>query len=128
MKAIIVKVQNTQATINTETVMLGENQPTVIAAGKGVSYEFLEQSSGHAPDHIITKRVADDLHVSFVEDGATPNLILQDFYSNAEQALMGMAEDGNYYYYIPDTAEVADYVTYAVKSVHIDLGDFSYAA
>ena len=111
MKAIIVKVQNTQATINTETVMLGENQPTVIAAGRGVNYEFLEQSSGHAPDHIITKRVADDLHVSFAEDGATANLILRDFYSNAEQALMGIAEDGNYYYYIPDTAEVADYVT-----------------
>lgn len=111
MQTIIVKVQNTQATINTETVMLGENQPTVIAANQGVNYEFLEQSSGHAPDHIITQRVADDLHVSFAEDGDTPNLILQDFYSNSEQALLGMAEDGRYYYYIPDTAEVADYVT-----------------
>ncbi|CAM4050356.1 Ig-like domain-containing protein [Psychrobacter arenosus] len=111
MQTIIVKVQNTQATTNTETVMLGEGQPTVIAADQGVNYEFLEQSSGHAPDHIITQRVANDLHVSFAEDGDTPNLILQDFYSNSEQALMGMAEDGRYYYYIPDTAEVADYVT-----------------
>lgn len=111
MQTIIIKVQNTQATINTETIMLGEGQPTVIAADQGVNYEFLEQGSGHAPDHIITQRVNDDLQVSFAEDGEPPNLILQNFYSNTEQALIGMAEDGRYYYYIPDTAEVADYVT-----------------
>ncbi|MBE8228740.1 hypothetical protein IQA72_17135, partial [Leptospira borgpetersenii serovar Ballum] len=63
------------------------------------------------PNHIITKRVDKDLHVSFEREGKETDLIIEGFYNNDKQALIGMSEDGGYYHYIPDTGEVYDYVT-----------------
>ncbi|WP_131669725.1 Ig-like domain-containing protein, partial [Psychrobacter pygoscelis] len=111
MKTVNVKVHNAKETIQSVKIITNDGKPNVIKAGKGVNYEFLEEGLGRAPQHVITKRVNNDLHLSFDKDGQESDLIIEGFYSKADQALIGMAEDGSYYYYIPDTAEVSDYVT-----------------
>ncbi|WP_420230612.1 tandem-95 repeat protein [Psychrobacter sp. ER1] len=76
-----------------------------------VNYEFHDTSIGYAPNHIITKRIKNDLHVSFEKEGQESDLIIEGFYDDPDSALVGIAEDGEYYYYIPDTGETYDYVT-----------------
>lgn len=111
MNNISVILHNNKAQVAKITVTLNDDKPTVIEAVEKVNYEFFDESAGFAPHHIITKRVDNNLHVSFEEEGIDSDLIINDFFDDENQALVGIAEDGNYYYYIPDTGEVVDYVT-----------------
>ncbi|MUG33398.1 GA-like domain-containing protein, partial [Psychrobacter sanguinis] len=111
MKKIIIKINNTTKTIAEHTVVTKDGKPTVIKANKKVNYELFDPATGHAPNHIVTKRVGKDLHVSMEDDGQDSDLIIEGFYDDTDSALIGLAENGEYYYYIPDTGEVADYVT-----------------
>ena len=111
MSTITVKVNDQAATIAEHTVATETGTPTIIQAADRTNYEFLDQATGYAPDDLITKRINNDLHVSFANEGLDPHLIVEDFYDTTDSALMGIAEDGNYYQYVPDTGEVTDYVT-----------------
>lgn len=116
MKTITVKTHNAQQVINEQNVVTQDGQTTIIEAVDNANYEFHDASIGHGPNHIISKRVDNDLHVSFERDGADSDLIIQNFYKdNANgvnnSALIGISEDGEYYYYIPDTGKVYDFVT-----------------
>ncbi|WP_019673535.1 Ig-like domain-containing protein, partial [Psychrobacter lutiphocae] len=111
MKTVIVKVNSATQTIAEHQVVTKDGQPTVIKATHNVNYELIDQATGRAPHHIVTKRVGQDLHVSVEENGQDSDLIIEDYYDDADSALIGLAEDGNYYYYVPDTGEVADFVT-----------------
>ncbi|WP_244152313.1 Ig-like domain-containing protein, partial [Psychrobacter pasteurii] len=111
MKNVIVKVNDAVQTVAEHQVVTKDGQPTVIKATNKVNYELVDQATGRAPDHIITKRVGKDLHVLMEESGEESDLIIEGYYDEADSALIGMAEDGSYYYYIPDTGEVADFVT-----------------
>ncbi|MBO1517809.1 BapA/Bap/LapF family large adhesin [Psychrobacter halodurans] len=117
MKNITVKVQSQIETVTEHKVMTQNSEPIVIAATNNINYELIDDSTGHAPDHIITKRVDKDLHVSFENNSLEPGLIIEGFYEDINSALIGLAEDGSYYYYIPDSGEVADYVT------ELEIGD-----
>lgn len=108
MQQIIVKVNNASQVVTQAQVVTKSGQPTVIKASGNANYEFVKESSGRAPDHIVTKRVGKDLHVSFEEAGQDSDLIVENFYDYKESALIGQAESGNYHYYIPDTGEVVD--------------------
>nr|WP_241878940.1 VCBS domain-containing protein [Psychrobacter sp. PraFG1]UNK05579.1 VCBS domain-containing protein [Psychrobacter sp. PraFG1] len=59
----------------------------------------------------MTKRVGNDLHVSMEDNAQDSDLIIEGFYDDTNSALIGLAEDGEYYYYVPDSGEVVDYVT-----------------
>ncbi len=111
MKTLIVKAHSATATLNEFVIATNDGKPDVIKAGRNVNYEFIDQSIARAPNHVITKRVGGDLHISFERDGVQPDLIIEDFYDNEDQALIGLSEDGKYYYYVPETGEVYDYVT-----------------
>lgn len=111
MQQIIVKTNNATQVVSQTQVVTRDGQPTVIKANGNANYEFVKEGTGRAPDHIVTKRVGKNLHVSFEEAGQESDLIIEDFYNYAESALVGQAENGQYYYYIPDTGEVVDYVT-----------------
>lgn len=111
MKTVIIKVNNTEKTIAEHQVVTKDGQPTVIKATNQVNYELVDKATGRAPDHIITKRVGKDLHVSIEDEGQESDLIIEGYYNQPDSALIGLAEDGEYYYYVPDTGEVADYVT-----------------
>ena len=109
-QTILVKVHGTDKTIAEHTVVTKDGQPTIIKAQKKVNYELLDPARGTAPDHIVVKRVGQDLHID-LDDVEGEELIIEGYYNSADTALIGLAEDGQYYYYIPDTAEVADYVS-----------------
>lgn len=109
MSNIILKAHSKAQTV--EEIVLTLGATTKIKAQKKVNYELFSPATGRAPDHIITKRVGKDLHISLDKDGKHDDLIIEGYYNNKESALIGLAEDGQYYYYIPDTGEVADYVT-----------------
>ncbi|MFC0821412.1 hypothetical protein, partial [Moraxella marmotae] len=111
MKNIIVKINDAVQTVQQVTLVTNDGQATVIKAAKNVNYQFIDQATGRGPDHIITKRVGKDLHVSLEDEGQETDLIIEDFYDNDAAALIGEAENGQFYYYLPDTGEVADYVT-----------------
>jgi len=111
MNTIIVKVNNKVETIAEHTVVLKNETPTVIKAVNRTNYELLDTTVNRAPNNVITKRVDNNLHISFENDGQGPDIIIEGFYDSADSALIGIAEDGNYYYYLPDTGEVTDYVT-----------------
>ncbi|SLJ84794.1 VCBS domain-containing protein [Psychrobacter sp. DAB_AL43B] len=111
MKTVIVKTHDTSKTISEVVVITKDGQPNVIKASKNVNYEFFDESIARAPNHIVTKRVNKDLHVSFESEGKESDLIIEGFYDNDSQALIGISEDGSYYHYIPDTGQVYDYVT-----------------
>lgn len=111
MKTVIVKVNTATQTIAEHTVVTKDGKPTVIKAETNVNYELVDQAIGRAPNHIVTKRIGNDLHVSMEEEGEVSDLIIEGFYNDPDSALIGLAENGEYYYYIPDTGEVADYVT-----------------
>ncbi len=111
MKNITVKIYNTVENTGEIKLTTKDGKPTIIKAQKGVNYEFFDHSIDRAPNHIVTKRHGKDLYVSFERNGQDTDLVIEDFYDNGEQALIGIAEDGQYYHYIPDTGEVRDYVT-----------------
>ncbi|MBH0095584.1 cadherin-like domain-containing protein, partial [Psychrobacter sp. NZS113] len=111
MNTIIVKTNDVHKTVNQIEVVTQDGMPTVIQATDKVNYEFHDTAINRAPNHIITKRIKSDLHVSFEENGEDSDLIIEGFYDNPDSALVGIAEDGEYYYYIPDTGETYDYVT-----------------
>ncbi|OOS24398.1 hypothetical protein B0681_07800, partial [Moraxella porci DSM 25326] len=111
MKNIIVKINDAVQTVQEVAVVTNDGQPTVIKGVKNVNYQLIDQATGRGPDHIVTKRVGKDLHISLEDAGKETDLIIEGFYEDDRNALIGQAEDGQYYYYIPDTGEVADYVT-----------------
>ncbi|MGP5436479.1 Ig-like domain-containing protein, partial [Psychrobacter alimentarius] len=111
MNTIVVKTNDATQTISQIEVVTKDGIPTVIQASAKVNYEFHDNTINRAPNHIITKRIKNDLHVSFEEEGEESDLIIEGFYDSADSALLGIAEDGEYYYYIPDTGETYDYVT-----------------
>ncbi|WP_114700181.1 Ig-like domain-containing protein [Psychrobacter proteolyticus] len=111
MKTITVKANNQVGTVTEHTVVTQTNTPTVIKATDKTNYEIFDTVEGRAPKDIITKRVDKDLHVSFENDIQNTDLIIEGFYDNIDSALIGVADDGSYYYYVPDTGEMTDYVT-----------------
>ncbi|MEN8624987.1 Ig-like domain-containing protein, partial [Psychrobacter proteolyticus] len=111
MNTIIVKTNSATQTIEQVPVVTNNGTPTVITAMDKVNYEFHDTAIGRAPNHIITKRIKNDLHVSFEKEGEDSDLIIEGFYDDPDAALIGIAENGEYYYYIPDTGETYDYVT-----------------
>ncbi|WP_394210406.1 Ig-like domain-containing protein, partial [Psychrobacter piscatorii] len=111
MKTITVKANNQVGTVAEHTVVTQNNIPTVIRATDKTNYELLDTASGRAPKNIVTKRVDKDLHISFENNSENADLIIEGFYDDIDGALVGVAEDGSYYYYLPDTGDVTDYVT-----------------
>ena len=111
MKTVIVKVNNATQTIAEHTVVTQDGKPTVIKAVQKVNYELFDTATGKAPQHIVTKRVGKDLHVLVDEEGQESDLIIEGFYNDPDSALIGLAEDGAYYYYVPDSGEIAHFVT-----------------
>ncbi len=112
MKNITVKVNNKSELLATHQLATKSKEPLIIDAMKNVNYELINADTNVAPQHIVTKRVGDDLHLSFDADDQDTDLVIQNFYTEGDQsALVGQAEDSNYYYFIPDSGEVQDFVT-----------------
>ncbi len=110
-KTIAIKAFNKKEMVKEVVATKKSDELTILQAKSGVNYELFDETTGKAPDHIVTKRKGDNLLVSFEKEGNKAELLIENYYQYSEgQALIGVAEDGSYHYYIPDTGETADYV------------------
>ncbi|MGJ7582286.1 Ig-like domain-containing protein, partial [Variovorax sp. RHLX14] len=110
-KTYVIKINSATATIQNVKVVSGQNQPTSIKVDGNVNVELLDTATGKAPHKISVRRVGKDLHVAFEgSDPAHSDLVLQDFYGENDNHLVGLAENGQYFEYIPTSGDGAFYV------------------
>lgn len=108
---LTINIHNNQALIHSQTIPTRANTPHIIRAIPQVNYELLNPQTNHAPDYIIAQRRGKDLHIYTYDMAHSPDVIIEGFYDYDDTGLVGFAENSQYYYYIPDSAEVADYIT-----------------
>ena len=118
-KNISVKINNGNTTI--ETVKLNSaNQKVIIKAQPHVNYELVDETTQYAPEMIDTKRVGNDLHIAFegTDINKESDLVLEGYYEHDNTELvLGMAEDGQYYAYVPQSGVESDAVTLLADQV-----------
>ncbi|WP_439258488.1 Ig domain-containing protein, partial [Lonepinella sp. BR2271] len=95
---------------NTQTIEVAKNVANqavkIQHVGGNAVYELLDQDTGVAPQQIVTKRVGDDLYITF-ENSQDEDLIITDYY-NDPALIQGLAENGQYYAYVPANGESAN--------------------
>ncbi len=103
-----------------------------IKAKAGAKYqlqEIAEKNGGKnvAPDYVKTKRVGKDLHIIF-EGDKEPSVIIDDYYKETADGfngLIGQAENGSFYEYIPEDPNVEGLVPNlrdGAEAVNVALG------
>ena len=90
-------------------------QPVRIKAQAGAKYQLqeLDRKKQVAPDGVKVKRVGKDLWVLFEEE-SQPSLILEDYYDvmpEGHNGVVGQAEDGLFYEYIPEDPKLSGLVS-----------------
>jgi len=115
---IIVKIHNAGETLASHVVNVfhldtaSVKKVTHIQAQSDVNYELIKKSSGYAPENIATKRVGKDLHIAFEgENIDNPDLIIDEYYEYDEEVIVGLAENGQYYDYVPESTLLSDAVS-----------------
>ncbi|WP_154204498.1 Ig-like domain-containing protein [Vibrio alginolyticus] len=87
------------------------NGSTSIGVQNNVLYEVVEPSTGVAPQQVLFKRIDDSLEIRL---GGTPanapaNLILEGYFQlDNPPKFVGLAEDGQYYYFVPQSGLTED--------------------
>ena len=118
-KNIGVKINNGNTTI--ETVKLNTSaKKVIIKAQPNVNYELVDEATQYAPEMIDTKRVGNDLHIAFegTDINKESDLVLEGYYEHDNTELvLGMAEDGQYYAYVPQSGVESDAVTLLADQV-----------
>ena len=118
-KNISVKINNGNTTI--ETVKLNTSaKKVIIKAQPHVNYELVDEATQYAPEMIDTKRVGNDLHIAFegTDINKESDLVLEGYYEHDNTELvLGMAEDGQYYAYVPQSGVESDAVTLLADQV-----------
>jgi hypothetical protein len=80
--------------------------PMVVKAVPGGKYQLLDATTGYGPENIRASRSGKDLRV-FFEGRSAADLVVEDYYEVAPEGfngLIGEAETGRFYEYIPETA------------------------
>jgi uncharacterized protein (DUF2249 family) len=111
-KAIKINVRGTQGVISSHEVQAGKNAALKINVPQSGHFniELIDENTGYAPQVVMTKRVGNDLVLIFEgENEKDADVILEDYYKNDDLRLIGKAENGQYYEFIPTTGDVADY-------------------
>ena len=118
-KNISVKINNGNKTL--ESVKLNSaNQKVIIKAQPHVNYELVDEATQYAPEMIDTKRVGNDLYIAFegTDINKESDLVLEGYYEHDNTELvLGMAEDGQYYAYVPQSGVESDAVTLLADQV-----------
>ena len=95
---------------NTVVVKVGpgkSGQPTIIKAQSGATYELRDIVKNRAPDQVLFKRKGKDLHILINAEGIKSekdlpaDIIIENYYGEGKAKLVGIAEDGEYYTYLP---------------------------
>ena len=118
-KNISVKINSGNETV--ETVKLNAtNKKVIIKAQPNVNYELVDDNTQYAPETIDTKRIGNDLHIAFegTDINQESDLVLEGYYENNNtELLLGKAENGRYYAYVPQSGVESDAVTLLAEEV-----------
>ncbi|HFC8457993.1 TPA: hypothetical protein ACFP38_001497, partial [Neisseria subflava] len=118
-KNISVKINSGNETV--ETVKLNAtNKKVIIKAQPNVNYELVDDNTQYAPETIDTKRIGNDLHIAFegTDINQESDLVLEGYYENNNtELLLGKAENGQYYAYVPQSGVESDAVTLLAEEV-----------
>lgn len=113
-------------------IAAGRSAPVRIQARPGAVYTLSDRATDKAPQQIHAKRQGRDLLLQFDDHQSEgmPDLVLENFYDATPGILAGVAEDGNTYRFIPNTAQAADQVGVLTDGVWASqaLGGAPYAA
>src|SRR5690625_4710979 len=89
-------------------VLLTEGATEALQAQENVSYEFLNVESGVAPDELLVKRSGDDLEI-FSAGVETPIATIEGYFLLAAPVpLVGAAENGEFYPFVPESGATYD--------------------
>ncbi|WP_037032452.1 Ig-like domain-containing protein, partial [Psychrobacter phenylpyruvicus] len=103
MKNITIVTYDSSEKVKTESVNLDSRNHPKIQATPQANYELIDTTNGSkAPQQIITKRSGNNLEILFDKE-ASETLTIEGFYDAPNSNLIGLAEDGSYYNYAPDT-------------------------
>ena len=107
-KKIEVIVKEGQNVISNNTVVEGSGKPLVIKAGSHQSYELKDIATGVAPDQIYVVRDGKNLKIKIGKkdkkgDDAA-DIIIEEYFEH-DNSLIGVAENGEYYNFIPQGAD-----------------------
>lgn len=83
-----------------------KGQPVTVTAVAGGRYQLIDPETGFAPENIRATRQGNDLKLHF-EGRNTSDLVIQDYYKVSPEGyngLVGEAESGKFYEYIPESA------------------------
>ncbi|WP_342131735.1 Ig-like domain-containing protein, partial [Hydrogenophaga sp. OTU3427] len=98
-------------TVNTDAGKAGK--PLVVKAQSGVTYELKDPLKGVAPDQMLVRRRKNDLEIVLAVEGraeerdAPADIIVEDYFKADSTRLVGLAEDGQYYTYVPQEGEAS---------------------
>lgn len=103
-----VKVNQGQGKSSTVDIATADvaGKPVTIKAAAGERYQLVDPSTGYAPENIRVSRSGKDLKV-FFEGRIVADLVVEDYYAAVTpgfNALVGEAENGRAYEYIPESA------------------------
>ncbi|MEY5029740.1 MAG: hypothetical protein RLZ63_2055 [Pseudomonadota bacterium] len=91
-------------------VQSGKLNAEKIQALHGVRYELVDEQTGFAPENIRARRVGNSLEL-FFEGDRQPSVLIENYYvtdSTTQSQIVGNAENGSLYEYIPETAKVQE--------------------
>jgi len=83
-----------------------KGQAVTVKATAGTRYQLIDPETQYAPENIRASRQGKDLKVSF-EGSNTTDLVIEDYYKVSPEGyngLIGEAETGRFYEYIPENA------------------------
>ena len=83
-----------------------KGQAVTVKAVSGARYQLIDPETGYGPENIRASRQGKDLKVSF-EGSNTTDLVIEDYYKvspDGYNGLIGEAESGKFYEYIPENA------------------------
>ena len=101
MATNIIKIIDSQDKVVSQT-QVASGKSITVSAKEGQSYEFVSGTTKRAPDEIKTTREGNNLKVEIQDGDATSTTIIEDYYTNGEGELVGLAEDGHYYNFVPE--------------------------
>ena len=128
-KEIQLLVNNVEGERQTMVVQPGAGKagkPLVIKAQANVTYELKDVVKGVAPDQVLVRRKGKNLEIVLDVEGkqeeaeAAADIVVEDYFDAEGSRLVGVAEDGQYYTYVPQEGEAS------LLSWNLDQDAYSY--
>ncbi|MCR1838714.1 hypothetical protein NSA18_12595, partial [Pasteurella caecimuris] len=114
------KVLNAKTVIAEHKIKQGET--LTLAAKVEANYQLIDDKTGFGPENIITKREDNDLKI-FLKDGdVKEDIVIKDYYDEeagkeTSNLLIGQADNGKIYAYIPESGVKTDAVSLLADQV-----------